>query len=181
MLSRRELLKGAGAAGAAIIAGRSSRLLAAASQPATPVAFAVPAGACDCHTHVFGDPRRFAFTAARAYTPEQASVEEMRALHRALHIDRVVIVQPSVYGTDNSCTLDGIKRLGSRARGVAVIDQQTTAAALVEMNRAGFAAFVSISQPPARPIPASRANGSRPRSTRSRTSSGTCSFIPSCR
>jgi predicted TIM-barrel fold metal-dependent hydrolase len=137
MLSRRDLLIRGGATGVAVIAGRPGWLLAAASQPATAVAFAVPAGACDCHTHVFGNPRRFAFTASRAYTPEPASVEEMRALHRALHVDRVVIVQPSVYGTDNSCTLDGIKQLGDRARGVAVIDQHTTQAALVEMNRAG--------------------------------------------
>jgi len=46
----------------------------------------------------------------------------MRALHRALHMDRVVIVQPSVYGTDNACTLAAVRRLGTRARAVAVID-----------------------------------------------------------
>ena len=102
------------------------------------MAFAVPAGACDCHTHVFGDPHQYALTASRVYTPEPASVEEMRAVHRALHMDRVVIVQPSVYGSDNACTLDGIRQLAGRARGVAVIDERTPAAALVEMNRAGI-------------------------------------------
>jgi predicted TIM-barrel fold metal-dependent hydrolase len=112
--------------------------MAAASQPSTRVGFAVPAGACDCHTHVFGDPRRFAFAAGRMYTPEPASVEEMRALHRALHADRVVIVQPSVYGTDNVCTLEAIRELGSRARGVAVIDDRVTDAALDEMDRGGI-------------------------------------------
>jgi predicted TIM-barrel fold metal-dependent hydrolase len=50
-----------------------------------------------------------------------------------------VIVQPSVYGTDNTCTLDGIRRLGlERARGVAVIDAKTTAAQLKEMHAAGI-------------------------------------------
>jgi predicted TIM-barrel fold metal-dependent hydrolase len=137
-LSRRELLCRAGAAGVTLVAGDRSRLLAAAAQPATPIAFAVPAGACDCHTHVFGDPRRFAFAASRTYTPEPASVEEMRALHRALHTDRVVIVQPSVYGTDNACTLDAIRQLGPGARGVAVIDERTRPAALVEMQRQGI-------------------------------------------
>ena len=39
-------------------------------------------------------------------------------MHRALYIDRVVIVQPSFYGTDNSCTLDTIRQLGARARGL---------------------------------------------------------------
>jgi predicted TIM-barrel fold metal-dependent hydrolase len=137
MLSRRDALIGA-LAGAAALARRGATLLAAASQPATPVSFAVPPGACDCHTHVFGDPRRFPFAAARAYTPATASVDEMRALHRALHADRVVIVQPSVYGTDNACTLDSIKQLGPRARGVGVIDERTPDAALDEMDRGGI-------------------------------------------
>ncbi|MGH7094954.1 MAG: amidohydrolase family protein, partial [Stellaceae bacterium] len=49
-----------------------------------------------------------------------------------------VIVQPSVYGTDNSCTLDGMRRIGARARGVAVIDAATTDAALADMHTAGI-------------------------------------------
>jgi predicted TIM-barrel fold metal-dependent hydrolase len=98
----------------------------------------MPAGACDCHTHIIGDPRRFPFAAARTYTPEQGSVEDLQALHRALHIDRVVIVQPSVYGTDNACTLDGIRRLGAGARGIAVVDDKTPAAALDDMEAAGI-------------------------------------------
>jgi predicted TIM-barrel fold metal-dependent hydrolase len=46
-------------------------------------------------------------------------------------------VQPSVYGTDNSCTLDGMRALGNRARGVAVIDDKTTDADLDAMGKAG--------------------------------------------
>ena len=92
---------------------QSTRVPAGASQPSTRLTFEVPPGACDCHTHVFGDPRRFPFASSRTYTPEPASVEEMRKLHRALHTSRVVIVQPSVYGTDNACTLDAIKQLGA--------------------------------------------------------------------
>jgi predicted TIM-barrel fold metal-dependent hydrolase len=138
MLSRREVLIGAAAAGAsALVRGRIT-VFASASQPSTPVNFEVPAGACDTHTHVFGDPQRFPFAAARAYTPETASVAEMRALHSALHTDRVVVVHPSVYGTDNSCTLDGMKQLGSIARGIAVIDEKTPESALDEMDRAGM-------------------------------------------
>jgi predicted TIM-barrel fold metal-dependent hydrolase len=59
-------------------------------------------------------------------------------LHTALHIDHVVVVQPSVYGTDNSCTLDAIRQLGSRARGVAVVDASTPEAALDQMERQGI-------------------------------------------
>jgi predicted TIM-barrel fold metal-dependent hydrolase len=98
----------------------------------------MPRGACDCHTHIFGDPTRFPFFPGRVYTPEPASVDEMRALHRALHVDRVVIVQPSVYGTNNACTLDGLRRLGASARGVAVIDDTSSDAALDDMHRGGI-------------------------------------------
>jgi len=137
MLSRREVLIIAPFASAAALR-QSGRVATAASQPSTRVAFEVPAGACDCHTHIFGDPRRFPFAANRTYTPASASVEEIRRLHRALHTTRVVIVQPSVYGTDNGCTLDAIKQLGSTARGIAVIDEQTPDATLDEMDHAGI-------------------------------------------
>jgi predicted TIM-barrel fold metal-dependent hydrolase len=137
MLTRREALLGA-VAGAVEIVRRGATASAKASQPSTPLTFDVPTGACDCHTHVFGDPGRFPFVSGRVYTPETASVEEMRALHRALHMDRVVIVQPSVYGTNNACTLDGIRQLGPRARGVAVIDANTPDQALDEMHRGGI-------------------------------------------
>jgi predicted TIM-barrel fold metal-dependent hydrolase len=138
MLSRREVLIGAATAAAATLARGGTAVFATASQPSTPVNFDVPAGACDTHTHVFGDPQRFPFAPARAYTPEQASIAEMRALHTALHTQRVVIVHPSVYGTDNSCTLDGMKQLGSIVRGIAVIDEKTPESALDEMDRAGM-------------------------------------------
>jgi predicted TIM-barrel fold metal-dependent hydrolase len=52
-------------------------------------------------------------------------------------MQRVVIVTPSVYGTDNSATLYGMKARGADARGVAVIDEKTSEAALDAMDRAG--------------------------------------------
>jgi predicted TIM-barrel fold metal-dependent hydrolase len=135
MLTRRQVLVSAGVVSAL---GRANVAQAAASQPSTPVKFNVPPGACDCHTHVFGDPRRFSFAAGRVYTPEPASVIELRAMHRSLGIVRVVIVQPSVYGSDNRCTLEAIRQLGGGARGVAVIDDQTRDSALDEMGHAGI-------------------------------------------
>jgi predicted TIM-barrel fold metal-dependent hydrolase len=101
------------------------------------VNFDVPPGACDCHTHIHGDPARFPFFAGRTYTPETALPEEMSKLHEALHIQRVVIVTPSVYGTDNASTLYGMQARGADARGVAVIDEQTTESALDAMHQAG--------------------------------------------
>jgi predicted TIM-barrel fold metal-dependent hydrolase len=115
----------------------ATRLFAKAAQPITKIDFDVPAGACDCHIHIFGDPQRFPFSPARVYTPETASVDELRSLHAALRIERTVVVQPSVYGTDNRCTMDAIRRLGNRARGVAVIDENTSDTELDEMGRAG--------------------------------------------
>jgi predicted TIM-barrel fold metal-dependent hydrolase len=103
----------------------------------TPPAFAVPPGACDCHTHVFGPPTQFPFTPQRSYTPGEASLEELLALQRDLHLDRVVIVQPSVYGTDNSCTVDALRRLDGRGRAVAVIADDITQAELEALHRAG--------------------------------------------
>ena len=126
---------------ASIAAGvimRNRTMLATAAQPSTPVNFDVPAGACDCHTHIHGDPEQFPFFAGRTYTPELASPEEMTALHKALHIDRVVIVTPSVYGPDNSATLFGMKARGATARGVAVIDGKTPESDLDAMNQAGI-------------------------------------------
>ena len=134
MLTRRELLVGAIAVGAMT---RIRTVVAKASQPATPVDFEVPAGACDCHTHIHGDPAKFPYFSGRVYTPETALPEEMAALHKALHIQRVVIVTPSVYGTDNSATLYGMKARGADARGVAVIDDKTPESELDAMGQAG--------------------------------------------
>jgi predicted TIM-barrel fold metal-dependent hydrolase len=110
---------------------------AKASQPGTPVNFEIPPGACDCHTHIYGDPEKFRLFAGRVYTPETALPEEMGALHKALRVQRVVIVTPSVYGTDNSSTLYGMKARGADARGVAVIDEKTPESELDTMGRAG--------------------------------------------
>jgi predicted TIM-barrel fold metal-dependent hydrolase/predicted NBD/HSP70 family sugar kinase len=109
-----------------------------ASQPKAPVDFRVPADSCDCHVHVFGTAAEFPFAGSRGYTPPAASADELSSLLHALKLSRVVIVQPSVYGSDNSCTLDGMRRLGEQARGVAVIDDATTDEALANMHRAGI-------------------------------------------
>src|SRR5258708_2814722 len=102
-----------------------------------PPNFIVPRQACDCHTHVFGPHARYELTPQRSYTPREASIDELVALQRALHLDRVVIVQPSVYGTDNSCTVDALRDLDGRGRAVAVIDDAISATELDALHRAG--------------------------------------------
>ena len=137
MLSRRDLLASAAAAGALGLPSLTSR--ADMPAPKTPPNFDVPKGACDCHVHVFLDPAKYPFAPTRVYTPPTATVDELLRLQKHLHMDRVVIVQPSVYATDNSATLEGIRQLGlERARGVAVIDEKTTGTPLDELHRAGI-------------------------------------------
>ena len=77
MLTRRSMMLASIAAGAAMNNRTAS---AKAAQPSTPVNLEVPAGACDCHTHIHGDPAKFPFFAGCVYTPELASPEEMSAL-----------------------------------------------------------------------------------------------------
>jgi predicted TIM-barrel fold metal-dependent hydrolase len=137
MFSRRAAIKLTGAATALAMTGTAA---AAASAPTvkTPVNFKVPSGACDCHVHVFPDPAKFPFWSGRGYTPPVAAAADLLALQHALHLDRVVIVTPSVYGTDNAATLDGMRQLGrKRARGVAVIGRETTKAQIDAMDKAG--------------------------------------------
>jgi predicted TIM-barrel fold metal-dependent hydrolase len=132
MLTRRHLMGGAVAAAAL---ARMPRAFAKPSQPATKVNFEVPAGACDCHTHIHAP--QFPYYEGRVYTPDMAMPDEMAALHKALRIQRVVIVTPSVYGTDNRPTLLGMAAREKDARGVAVIDEKTTDSELQAMHNAG--------------------------------------------
>lgn len=142
MVSRRQTLAAAVSAGAAVAFGgahgQAAEPAAEAPTVKTPVSFQVPPGACDCHVHVL-EPDRFPYWSGRTYTPPPATPAELLALQKALHMDRVVIVTPSVYGTDNAATLDGIRQLGAgRARGVAVIGEGTSAADLDALAKQGI-------------------------------------------
>ena len=137
MLSRREVLAAGLMAGASAVLVREDAVHATASQPRTKVNFDVPPGATDCAVHVYGDPKRYPYWEGRTYSPEPATVAELRQVMQALRLDRVVVVQATSYGTDNTCVLDSVRELGSRARGVAIIDERTTEASLDEMHRGG--------------------------------------------
>ena len=84
----------------------------------------VPAGACDCHAHVFWPPARFPFASARSYTPPERLPSDYRAMLQRVGLARGVIVQPTVYGTDNRPTLAALAELGDRVRGVAVLSPE---------------------------------------------------------
>jgi len=103
------------------------------------IAFEMPRGACDCHTHIFGPEKQFPYWSERAYTPADASIAQLKQLHHQLGIERVVIVHPSPYGVDNNRSLEAIRELGNQARGVAVIDESTiTIQEIEKLHLAGF-------------------------------------------
>jgi predicted TIM-barrel fold metal-dependent hydrolase len=97
----------------------------------------LPAGSCDSHVHLFGPVQDYPFVPERAYTPGDANEAELMAMHARLGITRVVLVQPSPYGTDNSRMVAGLKTLGASARGVAVIDVATPGDALDRLHDQG--------------------------------------------
>ena len=63
----------------------------------------MPGGACDCHFHIFGGPSRQ--VRERSYTAVKATITQYRHMAETLGLSRGVLVQPSVYGTDNRTTL----------------------------------------------------------------------------
>ena len=109
-----------------------------ASQPSRVPSVPLPPGACDCHTHVFGPYDRFPLAPGRSYSPVAAPLPELLSLQESLSLSRVVIVQPSVYGGDNSCTVSALRALGDRARGIAVLDSAASPDTLRELHEAGM-------------------------------------------
>lgn len=97
----------------------------------------MPALATDCHVHLFGPANRYPFAPDRVYTPSDADEAALLAMHRRAGIERVVLVQPSPYGTDNSRLLHGLKQLGNSSRGIAVIDPAADDSALDTLHAAG--------------------------------------------
>ncbi len=97
-----------------------------------------PAGSCDSHFHIFGPYDRFPLDAGRHYDPPAALIPAYLRMAGALGIERMVIVQPSVYGTDNECSLDAAAQFGlDRARVVVVIDDSFDDAALRKLHARG--------------------------------------------
>jgi predicted TIM-barrel fold metal-dependent hydrolase len=93
---------------------------------------------CDCHFHVFGPYDRFPLSAGRTYDPPPALVPDYLVMADKLGIQRMVVVQASVSGTDNAVTLDAVAQFGlARARAVAVIDDSFDAATLRRMHEQG--------------------------------------------
>jgi predicted TIM-barrel fold metal-dependent hydrolase len=104
----------------------------------TPPQVKAPPLSCDCHFHIFGPYDKFPLDEGRGYTPPAALVDDYLAMADVVGLQRMVIVQPSPYGTDNRATLDAVEQFGRhRAVAVAVIDDRVDAATLRGMSDAG--------------------------------------------
>ena len=98
---------------------------------------ATPGRACDTHFHLFGPASRFPYSPGRAYTPPEAPLESLLAMHVRLGFERGVVVQGNAHGTDNSVVLDALKREPKRLRGVAIVKDTTPRAEIRRMAEAG--------------------------------------------
>jgi len=138
MLTRRSVIAGASAFCA--LAAATPRSVGAWTKPRTAVSFEIPRGACDAHVHVIGDPERFPMSPRRDNTPHPATSEELVQHLQFLHLDRVVIVTPSIYDCDNRATLAAIDQVGrDRARGVGFVSRTMAPEFLDSLRHGGIA------------------------------------------
>jgi predicted TIM-barrel fold metal-dependent hydrolase len=110
--------------------------MAADAAPRAP-AVALPSGACDCHAHICGPAAAYPYVAERIYTPPDATPDAYRHLLAVLGVERAVLVQPSVYGTDNRAMLAALRAAGPGFRGVAVVEPDIAEREVEALHRAG--------------------------------------------
>ncbi|MBM0207373.1 amidohydrolase family protein [Micromonospora sp. STR1s_5] len=92
---------------------------------------------------MFGRPDRYALSPTRPYTPPAVYLDEYLAMHEALGVERGVIVQSGVHGTDNRALLDAIATRPERLRGIALIRNDITDEELDTVSRGGVVGFRS--------------------------------------
>lgn len=92
-------------------------------------------GGCDTHLH-FYDARYPSAPTAQLFPPD-ALTDDYRQVQVDLGLRRLVVVQPTTYGLDNSCQLDAMAVFGDDARGVMVVDASVTDDRLRRMTDLG--------------------------------------------
>ena len=101
-----------------------------------------PPGACDCHLHVYGPFDRYPLVAERNYDPDpHSTLDDYLKVHRALGLERAVIVTGSGNGTNNQITLDALQRMKGSFKGLALLDPTITDAELTKLKIGGFTGF----------------------------------------
>ena len=97
----------------------------------------LPRLACDTHAHILGPIARYAYAPARVYTPPDCLLDDYQKMLATLSVERAVLVQPSVYGADNTVMLAAMRAAGSAFRGVAVVEGDIADAELTKLDAAG--------------------------------------------
>ncbi len=97
----------------------------------------LPQLACDTHAHILGPIAQYAYSPARVYTSPDCLLSDYQKMLATLGVQRAVLVQPSVYGSDNTVMLAAMKAGGSAFRGVAVVDNDIADTELAQLNTAG--------------------------------------------
>lgn len=137
--NRRHFLLATGAGALAAAAAPFGHAEEVWSSGSAAPSFKLPAGAVDCHMHIYDD--RFPSAPHTTLRPPNASIAQYRHVQARLGVQRNVVVTPSTYGTDNRCLLDALTQFGGNARGVAVVDTSVTDAQLAQMHAAGVRAI----------------------------------------
>jgi len=75
------------------------------------------------------------------YTLPDGKLDHYQHLMPVLGFDRFVIVQPSFYGTDNSCLLDALAAAGDPARGAVMVETDIPVAELKSFHARGVRAI----------------------------------------
>jgi predicted TIM-barrel fold metal-dependent hydrolase len=102
-----------------------------------PASFPMPPGACDTHAHVISPDPALPMVPSRSYTPPPAPEADYLRMLDAVGCSRGVLVQISIYGTDNRYLLEVLGRHPDRLRGVAVVAPDVTDRELEAMHAAG--------------------------------------------
>jgi len=80
---------------------------------------------------------QYAMAPTALLEPPDGRLADYRKVQDRLGLDRVVIVQPTTYGVDNSCTLDAMAKIGDSARGVVAVDTSVTDGELEDLTSKG--------------------------------------------
>lgn len=98
-----------------------------------------PAGATDCHMHIYGPEARYPVAPTNpSPVPFTSDLPAYRAVKARLGLGRTVVVQPTAYGLDNACTMDAVAELGlDAARAVVAVTVETSIAELQRLHAAG--------------------------------------------
>lgn len=94
-------------------------------------------GIVDCHFHVIAPPERFPMLPSRSYTPAPASLSDWRATLQPGGVTHGVVVQPSIYGTDNRVLLAALAEGGGHLAGIAAVSADVADAELDRLAAAG--------------------------------------------